>query len=674
MANIWRIYVNDWKNIFRTRPVLFLVLGLMILPSAYAWINIKSMWDPYGNTSGIIVAVVNEDEGAVALGNTMNAGAELVKSLKKNKKLGWRFMNREAAIRGVNHGDYYAYLIIPEDFSEKLTSIIEANPQKPEITFGVNEKINAIAPKITSSGASGIMTEISDTFTKTVGDVIFTVFKKAGIELQKDLPSIQKAESKILELEKALPLIEKMGSKAIELEGKWNRIEATSRQIIELENHISELDQMGERILKVEEALPLINNGGKAIYDLNQKVDEINQINSVLEKLIGNVSEVERNTKQAIDSMKTENGSDNQENTEDMTRLLQTLESIHQSLAETKTNILPQTEGITGMLSTAADAYQNDYPLLEQHILQAADFVRNDLDRVKEQIHESAAFVKYKLPEAGKVIHRAADFARNDLPGFKTDIHKAAENIRTLNRNVNMKDLIEFLTHDPEKESNFLSKPIVLNTKRIFPIPNYGSAMTPFYTMLALWVGATLLISSLKVDVEDSFSYRDYQKYTGRLLTFLTIGIIQAVIVTLGDLYLLHCYVVDKLAFILLSVFISIVFVIITFTLCAVFGNIGKGLAIIFLVLQISSSGSTFPVSMTSAFFQALNPFMPFTYAISMLREAVGGMIQEIVIRDMLALLCFVGISLLLALVLKKPLSRWIEKTALMAKSSKLIP
>ncbi|WP_423410484.1 YhgE/Pip family protein [Heyndrickxia sp. MSNUG] len=674
MTNIWRIYVNDWKNIFRTRPVLLLVLGLMVLPSAYAWINIKSMWDPYGNTSGILVAVVNEDEGAVALGNTVNAGAELVKSLKKNKKLGWRFMNREAAIRGVNHGDYYAYLIIPEDFSEKLTSIIEANPQKPEITFGVNEKINAIAPKITSSGASGIMTEISDTFTKTVGDVIFTVFKKAGIELQKDLPSIQKAESKILELEKALPLIEKMGSKAIELEGKWNRIEATSRQIIELENHISELDQMGERILKVEEALPLIKDGGIAITDLNQKIEEIKQINSVLEELIGNVSEVERNTKQAIDIMKAENGPDNQENTENMTRLLQTLESIQLSLAETKANLLPQTEGITDMISSAADAYQNDFPLLEQKIHQTANFVRNDLDRLKEQIHESAAFVKYKLPEAGKVIHRAADFARNDLPGFKTDIHKAAEKIRTLNRNVNMKDLIEFLTHDPEKESNFLSKPIVLNTKRIFPIPNYGSAMTPFYTMLALWVGATLLISSLKVDVEDSFSYRDYQKYTGRLLTFLTIGITQAVIVTLGDLYLLHCYVVDKLAFILLSVFISIVFVIITFTLCAVFGNIGKGLAIIFLVLQISSSGSTFPVSMTSAFFQALNPFMPFTYVISMLREAVGGMIQEIVISDMLALLCFVGISLLLALVLKKPLSRWIEKTALMAKSSKLIP
>ncbi|MEH7443710.1 YhgE/Pip domain-containing protein [Bacillus sp. JJ1122] len=674
MANIWRIFVNDWKNIFRTLPVLLLVLGLMILPSAYAWINIKSMWDPYGNTSGILVAVVNEDDGAVALGKPVNAGEELVKSLKKNKKLGWRFMNQESAIRGVNHGDYYAYLIIPKDFSEKLTSILEANPQKPEITFGVNEKINAIAPKITSSGASGIMTEISDTFTKTVGDVIFTIFNKAGIELQKDLPSIQKAENKILELEKALPLIERIGSKAIDLEGKWVRIQAASQQIMELENHISELDQMGERILKVEEALPLMKDGGKAIADLDQKIEEIRQISSVLEELIGSISEVETNTKQAIYSMKTENGSDNQENTEEMTRLLQSLERIHQSLAETKANNLPKTEGITSTISSAADAYQNDFPLLEQQIHQAADFVRNDLDRVKDQIHESAAFIKNKLPEAGKVIHQAADFARNDLPGFKTDIHKAADKIRSLNRNVNMKDLIEFLTHDPEKESNFLSKPIVLHTKRIFPIPNYGSAMTPFYTMLALWVGATLLISSLKVDVEDSLPYRDYQKYTGRLLTFLTIGIIQAVIVTLGDLYLLHCYVVDKLAFILLSVFISIVFVIITFTLCAVFGNIGKGLAIIFLVLQISSSGSTFPVSMTSAFFQALNPFMPFTYAISMLREAVGGMIQEIVIRDMLALLCFVGTSLLLALVLKKPLSRWIEGTALKAKSSKMIP
>jgi putative membrane protein len=183
------------------------------------------------------------------------------------------------------------------------------------------------------------------------------------------------------------------------------------------------------------------------------------------------------------------------------------------------------------------------------------------------------------------------------------------------------------------------------------------------------------LIASLKVDVDNpENSYKGIQLYVGRLLTFLTIGIFQAVIVALGDLYLIHTYAVDKLWFVLFSIFVSLVFVTITYSLCSVFGNIGKGLAIIFLVLQIPSSGATFPVSLTSTFFQKLSPFMPFTYAVSILRETVGGMIKEVVMNDILSLIPFVLISFLLAIVLKKPLSKWIKQTADKARTTKIVP
>jgi putative membrane protein len=301
--------------------------------------------------------------------------------------------------------------------------------------------------------------------------------------------------------------------------------------------------------------------------------------------------------------------------------------------------------------------------------------VRTDLPKVEEDIHKAADLVRTKLPEVEKVVHKAADLARYDLPGFEAKIRSAADKIRRFESSINTNDLIQFLKHDPNKESDFLARPILLKSKRIFPIPNYGSAMTPFYSMLALWVGATLLIASLRVDVENpNQEYRGYQLYLGRLLTFLTIGILQAAIVSLGDLFLIHTYAVNKLWFVLLSILISMVFVTITYSLCSVFGNIGKGLAIIFLVLQISSSGATFPVSLTSSFFQTINPFMPFTYAVSMLRETVGGMINEVVIRDIFSLMVFVGISFIVALVLKKPLSRRIQETAEKARTTKIIP
>ncbi|MEH7356812.1 YhgE/Pip domain-containing protein [Neobacillus drentensis] len=676
MGKILRIYRTDWKNIFSVPSVVLLIGALMVLPSAYAWVNIKAMWDPYSNTSGIKVAVANEDEGAEIQGNKINVGDDTVKNLKKNHNLGWVFVTPSEAKRGVEKGKYYAYLIIPKDFSKKLTSILEINPQKPKIIFGVNEKINAVAPKITSSGASSVTAQISQTFVKTVGDAIFSGFFKAGIELEKALPSIHNVEKQIFELEKALPQIEEMGKKAIELEGKLPEIREKGQKIIDLEQRIPEIQQAGRSILKVEESLPQIKEAGDMVLAIQGKLADLQRVNDIITDVIANLMEIESKIKDAINSAKDAqtDQTDIVDNQEQLTRLYEELANIHNQVSQTRLDLQQKIDEVGKIINTAADFFKNEMPAVEQKIKKAADFVRNDLPALEDDIRKAANLVQTKLPEVEKTVHKAADMARNDLPGFDAKIRSAADKIRSLESSVNVNDLIQFLKHDPKKESIFLASPVLLETKRIFPIPNYGSAMTPFYTMLALWVGATFLIASLRVDVENADNeYKGYQVYFGRLLTFITIGIFQAAIASLGDLYFIHTYAVDKLWFVLFSILISIVFVIITFTLCAVFGNIGKGLAIIFLVLQISSSGATFPVSTTSTFFQMIYPFMPFSYAVSMLRESVGGMVVEVVMKDVFSLLVFAAASFILALVLKKPLSKWIQKTADKARSTKII-
>ncbi len=649
----------------------------MLLPSAYAWFNIKSMWDPYGNTSGIKVAVASDDQGAIVhlTNNKMNVGKETIKSLKKNRKLGWVFVSSDEAIRGVKHGDYYAYLIIPKDFSKRIISILEENPTKAEIEYGVNEKINAVAPKIAASGASGVTAQISEAFTRTVGEAIFSAFYKAGVELEKDMPSILSVENQIFELEKALPQIEEMGRKAIELEGKLPEIHEKGQQIIALEDRIPEIDQAGASILKIESSLPTIKTAGDKILALQEKATEIQSTTAITNEVVLNLTAIETQVKQAIDSVNTANQQDPSANQEQLNGLYNELVKIHGTIQDTRARLQQNVDMVIGGINTAADFVNNGLPEIEQRIHKAAEFVRNDLPGLEANIRKAADLIRTKLPQVEQAIHRAADFARNDLPGFETKVRTAADRLRKLKNSVNIFELIQYLKHDPEKESSFLASPVSLKTKRIFPIPNYGSAMSPFYTMLALWVGGTMLVASLRVDVEDPENqYREYQIYFGRLLTFLTIGIIQAAIVSLGDLYLLHTYVVDKLWFVLLSLFISIVFMIIIYTLCSVFGSIGKGMAIILLVLQISSSGATFPVSLTSPFFQKLYPFMPFSYAVSMLRETVGGMIKENIIRDALFLLAFIGVSFLIALVFKKPLSERVKRTAESAKSTKMVP
>ncbi|MBM7654629.1 YhgE/Pip domain-containing protein [Neobacillus cucumis] len=675
MRQIWRIYTTDWKNIFKIPIVIILLAALTVLPSAYAWVNIKAMWDPYGNTSGIKVAVVNEDKGAEVQGKKINVGNEIVQNLRKNKKLGWVFVDRSTAVNGVKKGGYYAYLIIPQDFSKKLSSILEINPSKPQILFGVNEKINAVAPKIASSGATNVMNQISQAFVKTVGDALFSGFYKAGIELEKELPSIQHMEKEIFTLEKALPQIDAMGKKAIELEAQLPEIKEKAQKVIELEQRIPEIKQAGNSILKVEANLTLINEAGEKVLALQKKLSDMNRINQLVTQVEDSLSEMETNITQSIDrsAQAASNGVTNG-NQEQLTQLHDELLSIHNQIQQTRVDLQQKVSEGEKIVNSSSDFIKNDLPVIEGKIHKAADFVRNDLPALEKDLHKAAGLVRTRLPELEKVVHKAADIARNDLPSFEAQIRSTADKLRRLKGSINITDLIQFLKHNPQAESNFLASPILLNTKRIFPIPNYGSAMTPFYTMLALWVGATFLIASLRVDVDESEqAYKSYQVYFGRLLTFLTIGIFQAAIVSLGDLFILHTYAVDKVWFVLLSIFIGMVFVIITFTLRSVFGTLGKGLAIILLVLQISSSGATFPVSTTSAFFQMIYPFMPFTYAVSMLRETVGGMVVDVVRRDVLFLLIFIAASFLLALILKKPLSKQIQKTSELARASKII-
>lgn len=666
--------MTDWKNISRVPTMVLLVVGLMLLPSAYAWFNIKSMWDPYGNTSGIMVAVANEDEGAVVdlTEQKINVGKETVDNLKKNKKLGWVFVDKDEAIRGVRNGDYFAYLLIPKGFSKNMVSILEEEPKKPEITFGVNEKINAVAPKITTSGATVVTAQISEAFTKTVGDAIFTTFYKAGVQLEKDLPSILSVENQLFELENSLPLIEEMGRKAIELEGKLPEIREKGQQIIALEQRIPELEQAGASIIKVEENLPLVKDAGEKVVGIQERLSDLSTTTSIMNDMEATLTEIETQIKQAIDSV---NQSETPTNQEKLTALYNELLTIHENIQNARAGLQENVDRIKTGMTTAADFFKNDLPTIEQKIHQAADFVRNDLPKLEANIRNAADLIRSKLPAVEQAVHKAANFARSDLPGFEEKVRTAADRLRKFKSSVNINELIQYLKHDPEKESSFLADPVLLKTKRIFPIPNYGSAMSPFYTMLALWVGGTLLVSSLRVDVEDAEKqFKNHHVYFGRLLTFLTIGILQAVIVTLGDLFLIDTYVVDKLWFVLLSIFISMVFMIIIYTLCSVFGNIGKGLSIILLVLQISSSGATFPVSLTPAFFQKLHPFMPFTYAGSMLRETVGGMIRPIVVQDFLYLLIFMGISLLIGIVLKPYLSERIHRTAERARTTKIIP
>src|SRR5690625_623180 len=207
MRNIINIYMLDVKNMMTNWVILIIIGGLVLLPSLYAWLNIKASWDPYGQTNQIPVGVVNEDEGAVIRDERIHVGNDIVDTLKENRNFNWQFVDRHTAMKEVEYGNYYAVIVIPKEFSTMLGTVISKHPEKAQIDYYVNEKMNAIAPKITEKGASVIVEKISSQFIATINGVIFDMFNQIGLELEADLPDIKQFEKYLFTLEAELPSI-----------------------------------------------------------------------------------------------------------------------------------------------------------------------------------------------------------------------------------------------------------------------------------------------------------------------------------------------------------------------------------------------------------------------------------------------------------------------------------
>ena len=201
MKQIIEIFKSDIKEIFRKVNTWIIIIGLIFLPSMYAWPNILSSWDPYSHTNNIKVAVISEDEGATVEGKNVNLGESLITNLKGNKNLDWQFVSsKQQAENGVKIGDFYASIVIPKSFSSDITSITRGELKKATIEYTVNEKINAISPKITNSGASALANTIGKNFVEVANGVIFEKLHEAGIKYEENLPTLEKIKGEIFKI------------------------------------------------------------------------------------------------------------------------------------------------------------------------------------------------------------------------------------------------------------------------------------------------------------------------------------------------------------------------------------------------------------------------------------------------------------------------------------------
>lgn len=706
MKNILKIYKRDMKSIFTNWVALIIAIALTILPALYAWFNIKADWDPYGNTNGIQIAVINNDKGGTLEDKKINLGEQVVDSLKENTALGWNFVSEKEAKDGLEKETYYASIEIPKDFTKDLLTMTTGDIVKPKLKYTLNQKINPIAPKITDKGVTSIQEQISSQVVETVDGIIFKIADELGIKVLKAKPDVEKLVDLIYKLNEKMPEIEDLINKASDglitgedLVNKINELVPTLNDTItksqdiltkgedylnKIQSTINELEPV------IEQDLNVCGSVSQDIYDLVNSInydetseEQLKQIITFSKTSLENIDTKVQGIKNIIDYINNIINSNklteisNRFN-ETHIKLNDTIKVIDKVLNETDNNGLLTKEFFNEVKSKIGEvnnkvlSLNSDFnnvilPEIQSGITKINNISDNGLTALKK-IDSAMPQINNIVGTLGSGIELGKDKlqeVKEILPEVKTKLSQVVEKIDSVNDEEKIDEVLDLLINDWKTTSSFLGDPVEIEKNTLYPIPNFGSELSPFFTSLSIWVGGYLLVAIFSVKTkkfDDGEEIKPIEEYFGKLMLFITIGIVQALIVTLGDIFMLGVYLIHPVLFVISSIFISIVFTTIVYTLVSVFGNLGKAIGIIFLVLQSAASGGTFPVEVMPKFFQIINPFLPFKYSVGIMRELAAGINKGMLLKDILMLFVFLVVFLVIGVALKGVINKGTKK------------
>ena len=702
MKTAIRVFTRDIKKIFTNSMAIVLAVGIALLPSLYAWFNIYANWDPYGSTGNMQVAVIIEDEGFKYRNIEINVGEKIKENLSGNDAIDWQFVSKKEATSGVEAGKYYAAIEIPSGFSESLTSIVSSDFKQPKITYYANEKKNAIATKITDKVVQTVQQEVNESFIVTVINVLSTlldVMAEAANNVPGDMlgdlkSKIDSATVSIDNIQKTVDSFESVMTLAGTL-GEAVNNEKTQALLKDTDALVDSGADMAKLLQNAVGSLTSAADSSlsKAAAGLSSTADTVDSIGSAasdkaakkadeaLNKVITFSSQLE-SVKNLLITVRDALGIQNKGINKLISSLetnISRLEAVRTLLEDVRNGAAKKEIGkITGEMNSVSkniSSLQVDYktnvsPIIEKNLSSLMDMLVvsgdliADLNGEMPTLKSLASSLDASI-ESGEELVSAIDKL---LLNAKKQLTSLSKKIDSLEDSEIVNTLQNFSVKNSEQLGEFIACPVQVETEKVYGIENYGSAMAPFYSTLAIWVGAMILIAVVKTEVKkknELGSVNDIQSYFGRMFTFLLFSVTQALIICLGDLYFLKIQCYHPAKFLLSGVLAAVAFTVFVFSLGFTFGDIGKAVGIIFLVVQIGGSGGTFPIDVTPKFFQVINPYLPFTFVIEAMRECVCGTYAGDYWIDLLKLLAYIGIGLVIGIgikmLVKKPV-RFFEK------------
>lgn len=709
MKNILAIFKADVRGLVKNVLALIIIIGLCILPSLYAWFNIYSNWDPYANTGNIKIAAYSEDEGYTGEdGTVQNMGGKILDNLKENTAIGWTMVNSgEEAIEGVKSGDYYAAVVIEKDFSYKMFNMFAEGFANPGITYYENEKKNAVATKITDTAVSTLQQSIDAQFVDVVIRTVFEQTNNVSGEIESNnkikefTDKLTAVNNNLITYETTIEslisankeLTTSVGKAQDEIDSLKGQVDTGIDDVTGVKNGISTTRtslsdfnaKVKESVAQIESSLDKVasdlknttvtDDARKMADDMIQTMKDVNTLKKEALKLEAAIkgiklpSDYDKETQDALNAIGSVIG-----NADDIREVINGLgitDAADKVTSRIEAELAKKTDSVEDAVRTCKDYASNMRNMFTNSLMPQIDGILANTEQILATVNTLLESINTTLENTGTIFDGMVSTigsTNQSLEQMQVIIQGVSEKLKSVTELFNgttederVQALRKLMSGDPDTYGEFFSEPVKIDTVEVYPIANYGSAMTPFYTVLALWVGALLLTALVKVKAEPKNlqGVKLHQLYFGRYLLFFVLGQIQALVVVLGDIYLLHCQILDKGLFWFTASLTSFVFTLLVYSLTLSFGDIGKAVAVVIMVIQIAGSGGTFPIELLPSVYRNIYIFFPFPYAINAMRETIGGMYGNMYVKSLLQLMIFAAVALVLGLVIRKPFIKW---------------
>ncbi|KFI68095.1 YhgE/Pip domain-containing protein [Bifidobacterium magnum] len=718
MSKMIRIFLDDVKRFTCNVVSIIILIGLVVIPGLFTWFNVGACWDPFANTGNLKFAIANEDTGYTSdlLPVKISIGDEVVNSLRANSQLDWSFTSPAAAIDGTKSGKYYAAVVIPKDFSKTMMTFFSTDAKHATLDYYDNEKLNALAPKVTGQGADTIAAEINEMFAKTITGSALSI--ASSIVDHMDTPQahdrMQNFNTNVSDLADTL----NDGATALQtysdLTGSAQTLLNSSTQLVKNADSSAQSMVKGLQSAKssVDGLTGALNTSVTALGNaFTASATSFGSVNSQLDNLFTNADNTANSSATSIRNMAT------QINTQagDYQKVRDSLAALAPQLktdsAKTALNrVLTQLDSLISLQHTMADDLNTAAQSINDHVSNSdgqrqqitdlATQAKSSIDSISNDFNTSvkpdltamnAAFTDAASSLTGGVAQLKGAFG--DLSGSVADgdaaltkvgtsIGQAATAMKeTADRLTSFKDRLQkalnsgdiakikdVLNSDTGTLATILAAPVQLKTKAVFPVANFGTALTPFYTFIPLWVGSLLLAVSLKTNLskkrrEQLGNPKPYQIFLGHYGIFALVALMQITFSMAGTLLFLRVHAVHPLLFLATGWLSAIVYSFFIYTMVVSFGSAGKAIGILFLVMQMSGANGAYPLVLLPKLINDISPFLPMTYSVTAFRGAIAGIYQNDYWIAMGRLVLFIVPLLLIGLILRKPLigfNRWI--------------